>query len=302
MYNVETHIPHWEWYYIAMYFYIGGISAGAYFIASLLELFGSKKHEEISRIGFTIAFWVILAAPVLLTTDLGRPERFWHLFYNIKDKALSINWQSPLSVGSWALIVYSGFAALSYLDVLVSDGRIAWAPFKKYYNRIPRKTYAVIGSAAGFFVAGYTGVLLNMTARPLWEATDPLLGSLFIASGASTGAAAIALIMSHRKIASGEGFDRLLNFDRLVMLFELGLIALIVIIAGRYFAPLLLTWYGFLFWVGTVGFGILVPLGLYRYGRAPGITPANPIMVSAVLVLVGGALLRICLVQAGQIP
>jgi formate-dependent nitrite reductase membrane component NrfD len=27
---------------------------------------------------------------------------------------------------------------------------------------------------------------------------------------------------------------------------------------------------------------------------------ANPVMVSAVLVLVGGALLRICLVQAGQ--
>ena len=301
MFNFETHVPHWEWYYIAIYFYIGGVSAGAYFIASLVELFGNEKQRDISRIGFTVAFWVILATPLLLTVDLGRPERFWHLFFYSKDSVLYINWKSPLSVGSWALIIYSGFAMLSYLDVLVSEGRLKGAPFAKFYNRIPRKVYSVIGSAAGFFVAGYTGVLLNLTARPLWEATDPLLGSLFIASGASTGAAAIALVMMRQKIASVEDFERLQRFDRLAMMFELGIIAIMVIVAGRYIAPLLLTWYGFLFWIGTVGLGILIPLGLHRYGRLPGVTPANPMMVSAVLVLAGGALLRICLVQAGQV-
>jgi formate-dependent nitrite reductase membrane component NrfD len=248
-----------------------------------------------------VAFWVILAAPILLISDLGRPERFWHLFYYSKDTALNINFQSPLSVGSWALTVYGGFATLSYLDVLVSEGRISWAPFKRFYNRIPRRVYAVFGSAAGFFVAGYTGVLLNMTARPLWEATDPLLGSLFIASGASTGAAAIALIMIRRKLASGEVFDRLLSFDRLAMVFELCLVALMVIIAGRYLAPLLLTWYGLLFWVGTVGFGILVPLGLYWHAGKPGADKSSLVMLTAVLVLIGGALLRISLVQAGQL-
>jgi len=300
MFNLETHIPHWEWYYIAMYFYIGGVSAGAYVIASLAELFGGEKQRDVTRIGFTVAFWVILATPILLTADLGRPERFWHLFFSIKDNAPYINWQSPLSVGSWALIVYGGFAMLSYLDVLVSEGRLKGAPFAKSYTRIPRKVYAVIGSAAGFFVAGYTGVILNITARPLWEATDPLLGSLFLVSGASTGAAAIALVMIRQKITSNEVFDRLQSFDRIAMVFELALIVLMVILAERYLAPLLLTWYGFLFWVGTVGLGILVPLGLHRYGRLPGFASANPVRLSAVLVLIGGALLRICLVQAGQ--
>jgi len=107
--NPETHIPHWEWYYIAMYFYIGGVSAGAYFTGALEELFGGEKRREISRIAFSIAFWVILAAPVLLIADLGRPERFWHLFFNSKSGVPYINWESPLSVGSWALMVYSGF-------------------------------------------------------------------------------------------------------------------------------------------------------------------------------------------------
>jgi formate-dependent nitrite reductase membrane component NrfD len=300
MFNFETHVPHWEWYFIAAYFYIGGVSAGAYFIASLAELFGGERQRDIPRIGFTVAFWVILATPVLLTADLGRPERFWHLFFYIKDGSPYINWQSPLSVGSWALIVYGGLATLSYLDVLVSEGRLKGAPFAKSYTSIPRKVYAVLGTAAGFFVAGYTGVILNITARPLWEATDPLLGSLFIASAASTGAAAIAVVMIRKKIASGEAFDRLQSFDRLVMVFELALILLMVIVAGRYLAPLLLTFYGFLFWIGTVGLGILAPLWLHRNGRLPGMTLVNPIMTSAVLVLVGGALLRICLVQAGQ--
>jgi formate-dependent nitrite reductase membrane component NrfD len=300
MMALESHVPHWEWIYIAMYFYIGGVSAGAYFIGSLVELFGGEKHGEISRIAYYIAFPLICLTPVLLIADLGRPERFWHLFFYTKDGIPTINLQSPLSVGSWALMVFGGFSMLSFLDNLVAGGHLRSAPFANLYNRIPRKVYAVIGSAAGFFVAGYTGVLLNITARPLWAATDPLLGSLFIASGASTGAAAIALAMARGKKAPGNAFERLQSFDRVAMVIELALIVLMFIIAGRYAAPLLFSWYGFLFWGGTVLLGILVPLWLHRYGRLPGVMVSDPVMLSAVLILCGGALLRISLIQAGQ--
>jgi formate-dependent nitrite reductase membrane component NrfD len=270
MMALESHVPHWEWFYIAMYFYIGGVSAGAYFIGSLVELFGGEKRSEISRLAYNIAFPLICVTPILLIADLGRPERFWHLFFYMKSGIPYINMQSPLSVGSWALMVFAGFSLLSFLDNLVAEGRLKSAPFAKFYNRIPRKVYAVIGSAAGLFVAGYTGVLLNITARPLWAATDPLLGPLFIVSGASTGAAAIVLVLARRKMASGNAFERLQSFDRLAMIFELALIALMLIVAGRYAAPLFLSWYGFLFWAGTVLLGILAPLWLHRYGRLPG--------------------------------
>jgi formate-dependent nitrite reductase membrane component NrfD len=300
MMALESHVPHWEWFYIAMYFYIGGVSAGAYFIGSLVELFGGERHSEISRLAYYIAFPLICVTPVLLIADLGRPERFWHLFFYTKSGIPYINLQSPLSVGSWALMVFAGFSLLSFLDNLVAEGRLKSAPFANLYSRIPRKLYAVIGSAAGIFVAGYTGVILNITARPLWAATDPLLGPLFIASGASTGAAAIVLVMVREKIATGNAFERLQSFDRLAMIFELALIVLMIIIAGRYAAPLFLSWYGFLFWGGTVLLGILAPLSLHRYGRLPGVVVSNPILLSAVLVLIGGALLRIALVQAGQ--
>ncbi len=301
MMALESHAPHWEWYYIATYFFIGGISAGAYFIGSLVELLGNRKQREISRIAYYIAFPLIFVSPILLIADLGQPLRFWHLLFYTKDGIPYMNILSPLSVGgAWALLIYGGMSFMSFLNNLVADGRLKSELLTKLFDRVPHKVYAVIGSFFGFFIAGYTGVLLNITARPLWAATDPWVGPLFIASAASNGAAAIALVMAWQKMASGDTFERLETFDRRAMIAELALIALMIIVAGRYAAPLLFSWYGFLFWVGTVLLGILVPLWLHRYGRLPGITVANPIMLSAVLVLFGGAMLRISLLQAGQ--
>jgi formate-dependent nitrite reductase membrane component NrfD len=195
-------------------------------------------------------------------------------------------------------------AFLSFLDNLVSEGKLQSAPFAKAYSRLPRKWYAVVGSIAGFFVAGYTGVILNVTARPLWAATHPLVGALFIASAASTGAAAIYLVMSWRmKLADPglPGFDR---FDRLSKVLELVLAVALVLIAGRWAAPLLRGLNAVMFWGGAVVLGTLFPLAAGWYatraveGRIP---PERLATVMAILVLFGGALLRISLLQAGQV-
>jgi formate-dependent nitrite reductase membrane component NrfD len=307
--SLETQSPGWEWFFIGMYFFVGGTAAGAYFIGSLIELFGGGKDaprgrlNEISRIAFYIAFPLILITPFLLIADLGRPERFWYLFFYVNGGVPYINLQSPLSVGSWALLVFGAFSLLSFLDNLVVDGYLKFAPFSNLYNRIPRKLYAVVGSLAGFFIAGYTGVLLNTTARPLWAATDPWLGLLFIVSGASSGAAAIALVMALRR-GMGEAFARLENFDQVVMVVELAVIVAMIIVAGQFAAPLLSGVYAVMFWGGTVLLGILVPLALNWYAtrRAGTMAPsAGLVTLAAVLILLGGALLRISLVQAGQV-
>lgn len=294
-----TQAPEWAWYFVAMYFFIGGTAAGAYFTGTLAELFGGEKLRELSRIAFYITLPLLALTPVLLIADLGRPERFWHLFFYAKDGIPYINMESPLSVGSWALLAFGGFALLSFLDNLVADGKLKSAPFARLYNRIPRKLYALAGSAVGFFVAGYTGVLLNVTARPLWEATDPLLGALFVASGASTGVAAILLASTRLKPLSGETFGQLAAFDRVVMVLELVLIAAAIAVAGRLAIPLLTGFHGALFWVGTVVLGICVPLWLNRRLHRSGGTDMGLVTLASVLVLLGGAMLRIVLLQAG---
>ncbi|NJD63206.1 MAG: polysulfide reductase [Deltaproteobacteria bacterium] len=302
--NPEVHIPGWEWYYVAMYFFIGGVSAGAYFIGSLAELFGGERHREISRTGFYIAFPLILLTPPLLIADLGRPERFWHLLLYANSGFPYLNFQSPLSVGSWALLLFGAMAFLSFIDNLVAEGRLQSVPFARAYSRMPRKWYAVVGSLAGFFVAGYTGVILNVTARPFWAATDPLIGALFIASGASTGAAAIYLVMAWRKKIAAAGLPGLDRFDRLAKVLELVLAVAVVLLAGRWAAPLLRGSSAVMFWGGAVLLGTLVPLaaGWYLPRAAEGAAlPERWATVLAVLVLVGGALLRISLVHAGQV-
>jgi len=300
MMALESQAPHWEWYYIALYFFIGGVSAGAYFIGSLVELLGIERERVISRIAYYIAFPLICIAPILLIADLGHPLRFWHLFIYTKEAVPYMNHLSPLSVGgAWVLLIYGGVTFVSFLNNLVIDGRIKSDGLISLFNRIPHKVYAVIGVFLGFFIAGYTGVLINVTARPLWAATDPIVGSLFIASAASCGGAAIALVMAWKNIASGDSLDRLEAFDRIAMFVELALIVIMVIVAGQYAGPILRGGYGLMFWGGAVVLGIVVPLVLHWYGRRAG-AAINPVILNAALILAGGALLRISIVQAGQ--
>ncbi len=297
--NPEVHVPGWEWWYVATYFFIGGISAGAYFIGSLAELFGGERYRALSRTAYYVAFPLILLTPPLLILDLGRPGRFWHLLLFANSGVPYVNLQSPLSVGSWALLVFGAMSLLSFLDNLVAEGRLKGAPLAHLYSGLPRKVYAAVGSVAGFFVAGYTGVVLNVTARPFWVATDPLVGALFIASAASTGAAAIALVDASRRGAPEvprEAFER---FDRIVKGIELVLAIAVVAVAGKYAAPLLSGLYALAYWGGAVVLGIVLPLA-WAWGAAP-LRAASGVRMMPALVLLGGALLRIALVQAGQV-
>jgi formate-dependent nitrite reductase membrane component NrfD len=296
MISPETQAPHWEWYYIAMYFYLGGVSAGAYLVGSLLELLGKERFQAISKAAYYIAFPLILVTPILLIADLGSPLRFWRLFSYM-------NTTSPLSVGTWALLVYGGMSFLSFVNILAIDGRLKSPGLTKFhavFSRIPHKVYAAAGSFFGFFVAGYTGVLVNTTARPLWAATDPLIGPIFIVSAASTGAAAIVLFMMNQKTGTDETVGHLEAFDRMAMILEIALIVAMIAIAGRYAAPILTGFYGVLFLGGTVLLGILVPLWINWRGQKLVAAKTDPVMLSAILVLFGGLMLRISLVQAGQ--
>lgn len=307
----DTQAPGWEWFYIGLYFFVGGVSAGAFFIGSLAELFGGERHRTVSRIAYYIAFPLILLTPPLLIGDLGQPGRFLNLFWYNNGATFYTNVQSPLSVGSWALWVFGLFSGLAFVDNLIADGIIAklygipgvktlTSLFGAVYTRGPRKVYAAIGSLAGFFIAGYTGVLLNTTARPFWAATDPWMGALFIASAASTGAAAIYLVMALRKMSATSELDELDQFDRIAKVLEFVLIVVLVVVAGQYAAPLMSGANALMFWGGTVVLGILIPLALTVWQRGKKMS-MSLVTLMALFVLVGGALLRIAVVQAGQV-
>lgn len=288
-----TASPHWTWYIIP-YFFIGGIAGGAYFLAAILEWFGRPEDRPVIRTGYSLAFWGAILCGLLLTIDLGKPFRFWHMLFQSENfPHLMFKGWSPISFGAWAILLFGACAGLSLLGAWSEEGRVR-APAAQVLRggTTLAKLVAAVGGLLGFFVAGYTGVLLSVTNRPIW-ADSPWLGALFLASGASTGAAALVLLAPGRG-AVDSSIRWLSSFDTRVLIVEL--LILVLFIASLW--PIRQVWvsvWGFLLLVGVVGAGILWPLRLHGKPSGSGAL-RNP----AVMVLLGGFLLRVVILLASN--
>jgi formate-dependent nitrite reductase membrane component NrfD len=295
----ELQIPNWEWW-IVLYFFAGGIAGGAYLVSSVVELVGEAADRPVARMGYYIAFAMLPICIVALILDLGEPLRAWHMFLDRKSFLPRPVWDSPISVGAWALFIFSIFSTLSLLDTLVETGRLRWAPLRLRYNSTPRLIYAILGGLAAFFLVSYTGVLLATTHLPAWSGS-PLLGALFLASGASTGAAAVGLGLALTGADVGLSWSKLKRFDNFAILIELALLIALLLWLGSAAASLLNGFSGILLIGGVLVVGLLLPLILqFRPARAGGLTAGRLMALTAVLVLVGGFLLRIVVVLGGQ--
>jgi formate-dependent nitrite reductase membrane component NrfD len=117
--------PEWTWYILA-YFFLAGLAGGSYFLAAFLRHWGTAADEPAARLGFYVALPVTLICPILLTLDLTKPLRFWHMLVNTTPGSFGLNFNSgtPMSVGVWTLLVASVFALVSFVDALVRDGKL----------------------------------------------------------------------------------------------------------------------------------------------------------------------------------
>jgi protein NrfD len=273
-----TAAPHWRWL-IIFYFFVGGLAGGAYFLGAVLEWFGRPDDRPVIRTAYRVGFWGAVVSGLLLTLDLGRPLRFWHmLFQSANLPHLMFKAWSPISFGAWALLL---FGACAFLTTRLLREGTALA-----------KIVAGLGGLLGFFVAGYTGVLLSVTNRPLW-ADSPWLGALFLASGASTAAALLGLLGPNRGAAQSS-LRWLSTFDARALVVELLLLIVFVASLGALARVWVSVW-GAVLVVGVVGVGIVWPL--VRLARpAAGHAGLNP----AVAVLIGGFLLRVVLLLASE--
>lgn len=189
--------PPWKWE-IASYFFLGGLSAGAYTIARLAERAGGEKYREISRAGAYVALLSFLPCPPLLIHDLGDPKRFHHMMRVFKPT-------SPMNLGTWGILGFSGMAAVE----AARQWKLDKHPPRRRTPAVRKTTGALelAHDAAGIpfalLVAGYTGVLLSTSANPLWS-KNKWLGPLFSASAVATGAAATSLALSRASRGGGK--------------------------------------------------------------------------------------------------
>lgn len=288
-----TASPHWEWL-IVLYFFFGGIAGGCYFLAALIDLFGRPEDRPLARLGYSIAFPCVLLCGLLLIVDLGRPLRFWHMLIQRNTFAPMLKVYSPMSAGSWALAVFGFFSFLSFAGALAEEKRIRWSrPGMLMGPSALGRTIAVLGGMAGFYLAGYTGVLLAVTNRPIWSDT-PLLGMLFVVSAASS-SAALLLLLAHRFGWTMPGVRALHRMDDWVIMLELLVLTAVVVSLGPVAVAWLNAW-GVLLLLVVVG-GLIVPL--WMSWRARRYHQLN-VTTAAVLVLLGAFLLRVVIVLSSE--
>jgi protein NrfD len=236
--------------------------------------------------------------------DLGRPQRFWHMMIQSNTFRPMFKYWSPMSIGSWALLIFGLFTFASFLGSLAEDDRIRWPALRAVATRWPAfrtlrapspqgRIISVIGAFLGLYVAGYTGVLLAVTNRPIWSDT-PLLGMLFVVSAGST-SAALLLLLARRAGGAPAALADLRRFDDWMIALEfLTLIALMLSLG-----PVLRAWlsaWGVLLSIAIV-VGLIAPLALSW--RARSVQRVN-VLIGPILVLLGGFLLRLVIVFSAQ--
>ena len=180
--------PVWE-KDIAVYFFLGGLSAGAYLLSRTAERFGGGRYRDVTRAGAFVSFLAMAPCAPLLIADLGDPKRFLNMLRVFKPR-------SPMNLGAWTLTAYSGAAALAVLREWLRGDRTPEE--RSLAANVADGVVTLVLDAAGvplaLLLSTYTGVLLSATSTPVWS-KNPWLGAMFMSSAVGTGAAATDLAL-----------------------------------------------------------------------------------------------------------
>jgi formate-dependent nitrite reductase membrane component NrfD len=175
--------PTWIWT-IPLYFLVGG-AAGAAAIIAAVARWTRGNDAPLVRDARRIAIAGGAISPVLLTADLGRPARFLYMLRVFKR-------QSPMSVGAWLLASFNATTIGAKLLRLIGQSSD---------RRLLKGTASAAGDAAetagavlGGGMATYTGVLIGVTAIPVWARNARLLPFHFGMSGFSTASCLLELL------------------------------------------------------------------------------------------------------------
>jgi formate-dependent nitrite reductase membrane component NrfD len=306
-----------EWgFLIVNYLFLGGLSAGLFFVSALALYLNGRDNpglHRIARCGALLAPWPVALGSSLLILDLGNWYRFYLLFLHFK-------WHSPMSIGSWLLLLFTAVAFLymwSWLTPAERSRLLASVRLRPSWNTAPpvsRGWLAAIGLPLSLAVAIYTGVLLGaVQARPFWNTN--LVAQMFLFSAISTGCALLIVVLALGKTSPEPGELRILYTLDVVLITLEFFVVLPYVIHGelsvqavRDSLDLILGGpFTIAFWLLFVGTGLLAPLVLEIRELAPAVFRQVPVsfhrgltVLAGLLVVAGGYLLRYIFVYAGQ--
>ncbi|MFC4541340.1 NrfD/PsrC family molybdoenzyme membrane anchor subunit [Halosolutus amylolyticus] len=228
--NLTSAVPWGAW--VAFYIYFVGLSAGAFLVSTLSNVFEVEGMHEIEREALFVAIVSMIVALTFVLVDLGRMDRLWHPFA----------WRQPLSVLSWEVHAYALYVVVlsgelyfsmrrdlvarseaedglrGRLAGLLTLGRTDTSDEALETDRTWLKRLGIVGiPLAIVFVHGGTGNLFAVAAaRSYWFSA--LFPVIFITSAVVSGMALIALLYVLRSWLGSRTLDRAL-LERMAALF-----------------------------------------------------------------------------------
>lgn len=285
--NLTSVTPWGAW--VAFYIYFVGLSAGAFLVSTLSNVFGMEGMEKVDRDALLAAIISMVVALLFVWTDLGRMDRMWHPFV----------WRQLTSPLMWEVHAY-----VAYIAVLVTElyfamridlarlahavggwrgtlyraltlGRTDTSARSRERDETWLKRVGILGiPLAIFFVHGGTGVLFAVAkARPYWN--SGLFPIIFVISAVVSGTALVtALYVLRRKLFGGrldrDLLERLAKLLGAFVLVDVAFTSIDMLIALNSLHPTdVHTWLLVLtgemswsFWLVMVGLGWALPLAL----------------------------------------
>jgi Ni/Fe-hydrogenase subunit HybB-like protein len=285
--NLTSITPWGAW--VAFYIYFVGLSAGAFLVSTLSNVFNMEGMEKVDRDALLAAIISMAVALLFVWVDLGRMDRLWHPFA----------WRQLTSPLMWEVHAY-----VAYILVLVTElyfamrvdlarlasrvsgwrgklysvltlGRTDTSDSGRERDETWLKRVGILGiPLAIFLVHGGTGVLFAVAkARPYWN--SGLFPIIFVVSAVVSGTALVlALYVLRRKLFGGsldrDLLERLAKLLAGFVLVDLAFFLIDMLIALNSLHPTdVETWLLILtgemswsFWVVMVALGWVIPLSL----------------------------------------
>ncbi len=307
--------------YISNFVFFVAVSLVGSLVSSILRLSKAEWAIPLNRISEIIAVAAIICASIIIIVDMGRPDRFFHVF-------LYGRIQSPII---WDVITIGTYLVISFLllftsllpDIALCRDNLTNIPGwqKKFYKIISLNWHGkpaqftaikkistilmILVIPVAFAIHTITSWLFATTWRPGWDSTN--LGPYFVSGAFMVGAAAIIVAMYFiRKNLSLEHYITEKHFDHMgKLLVMLSLVYLyfnineflgpafkMVGVEGEHITELFVGKYAPMYWLVQI-FGLMLPILVLLFRKA---RTSFPLLLVSFLVIIGAWLKRFLIV------
>ncbi len=168
--------------YIANFTFLVGLAAAAAMLVIPVYVYRNMHLHDVVIFGELLAIAVIVMCLLFVTVDLGRPDRFLHMFQRFN---------FPMSMLTWDVIALTGYLLLNlYIcGYLLYSAYRGQQPSKAFY--VPFVFVAIVWAVSIHTVTAF--LYVGLGGRPFWNSA--IIAPRFLASAFAAGPAFIILTL-----------------------------------------------------------------------------------------------------------